>query len=100
MPSPLSHIKVVEISVAMAGPYCGMMLADYGADVIKIERVGQGDDSRGWPPYFHGGMSHYFASANKNKRSIALDLKNSGGVRAARDLIRTADVFIDNYRFG
>ena len=100
MASPLSHLKVVEISVAMAGPFCGMMLADYGADVIKIERVGPGDDSRGWPPYFHGEMSHYFASANRNKRSIALDLKDPEGIAVARRLIEDADVLIDNYRFG
>lgn len=104
MPSPLSHITVVEISVAMAGPFCGMMLADYGADVVKVERVGQGDDSRHWPPHHHaeaeGGMSHYFASANRNKRSIALDLKDPEGVAVARRLIERADVLIDNYRFG
>ena len=100
MASPLNHIKVVEISVAMAGPFCGMMLADYGADVVKIERVDHGDDSRAWPPRFHGGMSHYFASANRNKRSIALDLKDKDGVAVARRLIEDADVVIDNYRFG
>ena len=100
MLSPLNHIKVVEISVAMAGPFCGMMLADYGADVVKVERVGHGDDSRAWPPRFHGGMSHYFASANRNKRSIALDLKDEDGVAVARRLIEDADVVIDNYRFG
>ncbi len=100
MASPLSHIKVVEISVAMAGPFCGMMLADYGADVVKIERIGQGDDSRAWPPHFHCGMSHYYASANRNKRSVALDLKDKEGVAVARRLIEDADVVIDNYRFG
>jgi crotonobetainyl-CoA:carnitine CoA-transferase CaiB-like acyl-CoA transferase len=100
MPSPLSHIKIVEISVAMAGPFCGMMLADFGADVVKIERVGHGDDSRAWPPHFHGEMSHYYASANRNKRSIALDLKDPDGVAVARRLIEEADVLIDNYRFG
>ena len=100
MPSPLSHIKVVEISVAMAGPFCGMMLADYGADVVKIERVGHGDDSRAWPPHFHGGMSHYFASANRNKRSLALDLKHPDGVAIVRRLAAAADVRIDNYRVG
>ena len=100
MTGPLSHIKVVEISVAMAGPFCGMVLADYGADVVKIERVAHGDDSRGWPPYFHGEMSHYFASANRNKRSLALDLKSPDGVAIARKLIAEADVVIDNYRFG
>ena len=111
MPSPLSHIKVVEISVAMAGPFCGMMLADYGADVVKVERVGHGDDSRAWPPHYHpssktaasapgGGMSHYFASANRNKRSLALDLKSAEGVAVLRRLLLDADVLIDNYRFG
>ncbi len=100
MTSALSHIKVVEISVAMAGPFCGMMLADYGADVVKIERVGHGDDSRAWPPHFHGEMSHYYASANRNKRSLALDLKDPGGIAVARRLIEQADVLIDNYRFG
>lgn len=100
MAGPLSHIKVVEVSVAMAGPFCGMMLGDYGADVTKIERVGNGDDSRGWPPYFHGGMSHYFASANRNKKSVALDLKDKEAVAAVRRLIEDADVVIDNYRYG
>ena len=100
MTSPLSHIKVVEISVAMAGPYCGMMLADYGAEIVKIERVGAGDDSRAWPPHFHGGMSHYYASANRNKRSVAVDLKHPDGVAIVRRLIEQADVLIDNYRFG
>ncbi|WP_158742281.1 CaiB/BaiF CoA-transferase family protein [Acidisphaera sp. L21] len=100
MASPLSQIKVVEISVAMAGPFCGMMLADFGADVVKVERVGHGDDSRAWPPYFHGEMSHYYASANRNKRSIALDLKDPEAVAVARRLIEDADVLIDNYRYG
>ena len=105
MAHPLSHLKVVEISVAMAGPFCGMMLADYGADVVKVERVGAGDDSRAWPPYFRGpdgdaAMSHYFASANRNKRSVALDLKDPEGVAVARRLVEGADVLIDNYRHG
>jgi crotonobetainyl-CoA:carnitine CoA-transferase CaiB-like acyl-CoA transferase len=100
MATPLRHIKVVEISVAMAGPFCGMMLGDYGAEVIKIERVKHGDDSRGWPPYFHGGMSHYFASANRNKKSVALDLKDPEAVDVVKRLIEHADVLIDNYRYG
>jgi crotonobetainyl-CoA:carnitine CoA-transferase CaiB-like acyl-CoA transferase len=97
---PLAGIKVVEVGVAMAGPFCGMMLADYGADVVKIERVERGDDSRHWPPYFHGQMSHYFAAANRNKQSLALDLKAAEGVEIARRLIGQADVLIDNYRVG
>jgi len=75
MTAPLAGIKVVEISVAMAGPFCGMLLGDYGADVIKIERTGVGDDSRAWSPYFHGAMGYYYAAANRNKRGMALDLK-------------------------
>jgi crotonobetainyl-CoA:carnitine CoA-transferase CaiB-like acyl-CoA transferase len=97
---PLAGIKVVEIGVAMAGPFCAMMLADYGAEVVKIERVGAGDDSRAWPPYFHDTLGHYFASANRNKRSVALDLKSPEGVEVARRLIGEADVVVDNYRVG
>jgi crotonobetainyl-CoA:carnitine CoA-transferase CaiB-like acyl-CoA transferase len=98
MSGPLSGIKVVEFTVAMAGPYCGMMLADYGAEVIKIERVGVGDDSRAWPPHFHGKMPHYFASANRNKLSVALDLKSPKGRTIARKLVLDADVLLGNYR--
>jgi len=64
MTAPLAGIKVVEISVAMAGPFCGMLLGDYGADVVKIERTVTGDDSRVWAPYFHDSMSYYYAAAN------------------------------------
>src|SRR5690606_10003303 len=63
---PLAGLRVIEIGVAMAGPFCAMMLGDYGADVIKIERPGEGDDSRSWPPYFHGSLGYYYASANRN----------------------------------
>ncbi len=100
MTGPLAGITVVEVGVAMAGPFCGMMLADYGAEVVKIERVERGDDSRHWPPYFHGTMSHYFVAANRNKKSLALDLKSPEGVDVARRLILRADVLIDNYRVG
>lgn len=98
MSGPLAGIKVVEFSVAMAGPYCGMMLADYGAEVIKVERVGVGDDSRAWPPYFHGKVPYYFAAANRNKLSMALDLKSPEGREAARALALDADVLLGNYR--
>lgn len=97
---PLAGIGVVEVSVAMAGPFGGMMLADYGADVVKIERVERGDDSRHWPPYFHGRMSHYFAAANRNKQSLALDLRAAEGVEIARRLIGQADVLIGNDHVG
>jgi len=100
MTAPLAGIKVVEISVAMAGPFCGMLLGDYGADVIKIERTEVGDDSRAWSPYFHGSMGYYYAAANRNKRGMALDLKTEEGVRIARTLIEEADVLVHNYRVG
>lgn len=99
-PAPLQGLKVVEIGVAMAGPYCGMMLADYGADVTKIERVGEGDESRKWAPFFDGGLSHYFAAVNRNKRSLAVDIKKASGVEIVRRLAANADVLIDNFRPG
>ena len=98
--APLDGVRVVEIGVAMAGPFCAMLLADYGAQVVKIERVGVGDDSRAWPPYFHDALGHYFASANRNKQSVALDLKRAEGVEVVRRLIGGADVVVDNYRVG
>lgn len=100
MTAPLSGLKVIEVGVAMAGPFCGMMLGDYGADVLKVERVALGDDSRHWPPYFEGKLGHYYASANRNKRSIAVNLKSKEGAEIARRLIRDADVLVDNYRMG
>lgn len=98
--APLQGLKVVEISVAMAGPYCGMMLADYGADVTKIERVGEGDESRKWAPFFGGSLSHYFAAVNRNKKSLAVDIKSKSGAEIVRRLAADADVLIDNFRPG
>jgi len=69
----LDGIRVVELTEALAGPYCAMLLGDFGADVIKVERPGTGDQSRGWGPPFVGGESAYFLAANRNKRSIALN---------------------------
>jgi crotonobetainyl-CoA:carnitine CoA-transferase CaiB-like acyl-CoA transferase len=100
MAGPLHGLKVVEIGLAMAGPFAGMMLADYGAEVIKIERIGVGDDSRHWPPYFHDKLGYYFASANRNKASVAVDLKSPEGVEIASKLIDQADIVIDNFRPG
>ena len=100
MTAPLAGIKVVEISVAMAGPFCGMLLGDYGADVIKIERTEVGDDSRAWSPFFHDSLSYYYAAANRNKRGMAIDLKTPEGVKITRELIEQADVLVHNYRVG
>ena len=98
--APLAGIKVIEVGVAMAGPFCGMTLADYGADVVKVERVGEGDETRHWPPYFPGEVGYYFAAANRNKRSLAIDLKRPEGVEILRELARSADVLVDNFRVG
>lgn len=100
MPPALNGLKVVELSVAMAGPFCGMMLADNGADVVKIERPGGGDESRAWPPFFSEGLSHYYAAANRNKRCLAVDMKSRQGVDIVRRLAERADVVIDNFRLG
>lgn len=98
--APLAGIKVIEVGVAMAGPFCGMTLADYGAEVIKVERVGEGDETRHWPPYFPGEVGYYFAAANRNKRSLSLDLKTPEGVDILRQLAADADVLVDNFRVG
>jgi crotonobetainyl-CoA:carnitine CoA-transferase CaiB-like acyl-CoA transferase len=100
MSGPLAGLRVVEVGVAMAGPFCAMTLGDFGAEVVKIERVGAGDDSRSWPPHFDGAMGFYFGAANRNKRSVALDLKSPEGAEVARRLIAGADVLVDNYRIG
>ena len=80
-----------------AGPYCGMLLADLGADVIKVEIPGGGDSMRAWPPITDG-FSENFASLNRNKRSVALDLKSAEDNAAARRLIQSADVVVENYQ--
>lgn len=96
----LHGLKVLELGVAMSGPFCAMTLADYGADVVKIEPVGSGDESRHWPPYFPQQVSHYFVAANRNKRSLALDLKHPDGLAVLQALAAEADVLIDNFRHG
>ena len=73
--APLTGIKVVDMTEALAGPYCAMLLGDLGADVVKVERPGDGDQARGWGPPFLEGESAYFLSVNRNKRSIELDIK-------------------------
>jgi crotonobetainyl-CoA:carnitine CoA-transferase CaiB-like acyl-CoA transferase len=92
----LDDLRAVELSEALAGPYCAMLLGDFGADVIKIERPGVGDQSRGWGPPFVGGESTYFLAANRNKRSVALNYDHPQGAEALRKLIAAADIFICN----
>jgi crotonobetainyl-CoA:carnitine CoA-transferase CaiB-like acyl-CoA transferase len=92
----LEGIRVVEWSEAMAGPYCAMLLGDFGADVIKVERPGIGDQSRAWGPPFIGSESAYFLCANRNKRSTTLNLDNDRGLEIMHELVADADVFIHN----
>jgi crotonobetainyl-CoA:carnitine CoA-transferase CaiB-like acyl-CoA transferase len=93
---PLAGIRVIEMTEALAGPYCAMMLGDLGADVIKVERDTGGDQARGWGPPFLGEESAYFLSVNRNKRSIALDIKKTGDLADLIQIVKSADVFITN----
>jgi len=97
--TPLSGIKVIDVSRIMAGPYCTMLMADYGADVIKVEPP-LGDDSRTFGPPFSRGESAYFLSVNRTKRSMTLNLKHKRGREIIFRLIKDADVFIENYKPG
>lgn len=99
---PLAGVRVVDMSRALAGPYAGLMLADAGADVIKVERPGSGDDSRGWGPPFVGEqeISTYYLSINRSKRSIELDFKDEADVEVLRRLLDEADVLVENFRPG
>lgn len=107
MPSgPLDGIRVIDLTRAMAGPYATLMLADAGAEVVKIERPGAGDDTRGWGPPFltpEGGGDReagYFLSVNRNKRSVTLDLKDDADLARLQGLVDGADVVVENFRPG
>lgn len=97
---PLAGVKVIELAHIMAGPVCGVMLADMGADVIKVEKVPDGDDTRRMTPPTVDGESAAFMILNRNKRGIALNLKNPGGKAVLEKMLATADVLIENYRPG
>ena len=97
---PLDGIRVLDLSRVLAGPYCTMLLADLGADVIKVERPGEGDETRSWGPPFAGEESAYFLAVNRGKRSVALDLARPETQEALRRLARKADVVVENFRPG
>src|SRR3990172_1021486 len=98
---PLSGVRILDLSRVLAGPLCTMILGDLGADVIKVERPGTGDDTRGWgPPFDSAGQSAYFLSVNRNKLSAAIDLRTSDGAARIRHLAAEADVVEDNFPRG
>ncbi|WP_326944176.1 CoA transferase [Amycolatopsis sp. NBC_00348] len=97
---PLDGIKVVDLSRILAGPYCTQHLGEMGADVVKVEPPGHGDDTRGWGPPFVGDEAVYYLAANRNKRGIVLDLKSDRGRDALRRLVADADVLVENFRPG
>lgn len=96
---PLSGIRVVDLTRVLAGPYCSMMLGDMGAEIIKIEEPGKGDDTRRWPP-FVGGEATYFMSVNRSKQSMTLNLKSADGLDVLRRLVAKSDVVLENFRPG
>ena len=96
----LDGVRVIDFTQALSGPYCTVMLADLGADVIKIENPVRGDDARHWGPPFVGGDAAYFMAVNRNKRSVACDLKDPAGLQSVLALIATADVVVENWRPG
>ncbi|WP_194898717.1 CaiB/BaiF CoA transferase family protein [Catenulispora pinisilvae] len=98
MSAALNGLLVADFSRVLAGPYATMLLADLGADVVKVERPGVGDDTRAWgPPFAPDGTATYFLSVNRNKRSLALDLRDAQDAALARELIRRADVVVENF---
>ena len=107
MPGALSHLRVLDLSRVLAGPWCTQNLADLGADVIKVEKPGSGDDTRAWgPPYLKDaggndtGESAYYLSCNRGKRSLALDIAHPEGRRVVRELARHCDVLVENFKVG
>lgn len=100
MSKPLSGLRVLDLSKVLAGPLCAQYLGDLGADIIKVETVGQGDETRGWPPFPAPGLGTVFLSANRNKRSIAVDMKTEKGREIVHALARLADVAIESFGTG
>src|SRR5688572_21865260 len=101
MAPPLTGLRVVDLSRVLAGPYCTMLLGDLGADVVKVELPGIGDETRRWgPPFAADGESAYYLSVNRNKRSLTVNLKESAGQEVLHRLLARADVVVENFRPG
>lgn len=97
MTLPLANLRVLDLTRALTGPYCTQMLGDMGADIIKIEQPGVGDNSRAWGPPFEGGESSYYLSVNRNKRSMALNLRNQHSAAIMQKLVAQSDIIIENF---
>lgn len=101
MSGPLSHLRILDLSRVLAGPWAGQMLADLGAEVIKVEKPEGGDDTRAWgPPFAEGGESAYYLSANRGKRSVAIDMATAEGQELIRALAAKSDVVLENFKVG
>src|SRR5699024_8641597 len=100
MSGALTGIKILDLSRVLAGPYCTMILGDLGAEVINVEAPGIGDETRKWRPPFREDVSAYYLSANRNKKSITIDLQSSAGINRIKKLIQTSDVIIHNFKTG
>ena len=100
MGGPLEGLRVLDLSRVLAGPVCSMLLGDLGADVLKVEQPGVGDETRSWGPPFHKGESAYFLAINRNKRSLTLNLKDPRGLALLTRLVRASDILIQNFRPG
>jgi len=100
MNSALENLRVLDLTRVLAGPWAGQLLGDYGADVVKVERPGQGDDTRQWGPPWLGSESAYYLSTNRNKRSITVDIRTASGQRLIRELANEADVLLENFKTG
>src|ERR1700712_1777229 len=98
--APLAGIRVLDLSRVLAGPWCTMILADLGAEVIKVENPRGGDDTRHWGPPYVGGEAAYYLCANRNKQSVAVDFSTPEGQDIVRRLAATSDVVVENYKFG
>ena len=106
MTGPLSGLRVFDLTRILAGPSCTQILGDLGADVVKVEMPGTGDDTRSWPPYLMDDQGDdmsetaYFACTNRNKRSLTINLRSSEGQELARRLLETSDIFVENFKSG
>src|SRR2546428_13058666 len=98
MALPLEGLRVIDLTQDFAGPFCTMILSDLGAEVIKVEKPGSGDETRSWGPLFVKGLSYYFLSLNRGKRSITLDIKTPAAQKGIRQLVQDSAILVESFR--